>query len=111
MNETISIALEVVAVAPRHSVVRGGREVFLSAQQFQILLLVARARFGITPQRIFDCLFAESPNGGPVVGHRTICAQRVHLNHKLAPLGITVSTNGHGRAGGVYEILITERAP
>jgi hypothetical protein len=63
---TITIAPGVIANPMRQSVMRGEREVFLSAQQFQIVLLTARARSGITPQRLFDCLFAHLPDGGPV---------------------------------------------
>ena len=109
MGDVIPIAPGVIANFVRQSVMRGEREVFLSAQQFEILTLTASARSGITPQRIFDCLFAHLPDGGPLVGHRTICAQRVHLNRKLAPLEIAIRTHGHGRAGGVYEIAISAK--
>jgi hypothetical protein len=40
----------------RQSVSRNGTEVLLSPQLFSILLLIASARYGTTPQRLFDAV-------------------------------------------------------
>jgi DNA-binding response OmpR family regulator len=94
----------IVAVAERQSVVRGDSEVLLSRTQFRLFALVARAKHGITPERIFDALYGDDPRGGPDTGHRAVCTQRTIVNRKLRPLGIEITTTGRGRAGGFYEL-------
>jgi hypothetical protein len=95
----------VVAITARQSVTRGGgSEVLLSRMQFRLFCLVAQAKHGITPERLFDALYANDPDGGPDTGRRAVCVQRVLTNQKLKPLGICITSTGRGRAGGFYEL-------
>jgi len=65
---------------------------------------VAQAQHGITPERLFDALYANDPNGGPDTGRRAVCVQRVITNRKLRSLGICITSTGRGRAGGFYAL-------
>src|SRR5262245_52905055 len=103
--DTITIRDGVVANTVRLSVSRGGYEVFLSRQLFEMLLLIGTAEFGTTPERLFNAIYADAINGGPLTGRKAICVQRVNLNRKLAPLYLRISTGGSGRAGGIYELI------
>lgn len=105
-SEIINIRAGVSANRIRQSVIRGGREVFLSRQLFQILLLVAAARHGASPERIADSVYADDPSGGPLTARKAMCVQRVNLNRKLAPLHLTITSGGAGRRGGVYELAV-----
>jgi hypothetical protein len=96
----------VVANTIRQSVTRATREVILSRQLFRIFLLVAEAKYGITPERLFDVIYRDSIGGGPLTGSKTMQVQRVNLNKKLEPLCLTIKSGGPGRAGGVYELEV-----
>src|SRR5262245_2259856 len=104
LTETITIRDGVVANAVRQSVVRGGIEVHLSRQLFVIFVLIGTSKYGVTPERLFNAVYADSIGGGPLTGRKAMCVQRVNLNHRLAPLRITITSGGRGRAGGVYEL-------
>lgn len=108
-SEIITIGPGIVANVERQSVVRGDSEVLLSRTQFRLFVLVAKARHGITPQHLVDALYADDPNGGPNTGRRAVCVQRVIANRKLKPLGICIESTGRGRAGGFYELALTEK--
>ena len=105
-TETLAICAGVVANTTRQSVTRAGREVILSPQLFKIFLLVARARYGITPEKLFDAIYRDSVDGGPMTGPKTMQVQRVNLNKRIAPLGLAITSGGPGRAGGVYELAL-----
>jgi hypothetical protein len=106
-SETIMIGHGIVAIAERQSVRRDDSEILLSRMQFRLFVLVARAQHGITPERLFDMLYADDADGGPDTGHRAVCVQRVITNRKLKSLGIHIATTGRGRAGGFYELALT----
>ena len=74
--ETIAIRPGVTANSTRHLVARDGVEVFLSPQLFKIFLLVSRARFGATPTQLFNLLYADSIDGGPLTGRKAVQVQR-----------------------------------
>jgi len=96
----------IVANRIRHSVSREGGEVFLPRQLFEIFLQVAAAKFGTTPERLFNLIYADDVNGGPITGRKAMCVQRVNLNRKLAPLHLKITSGGAGRRGGLYELLV-----
>jgi hypothetical protein len=114
MSANASIDRQEVAVRPgviantvRHSVTRNGCEIFLSPQQFGIFLLVSTAKFGMTPAHLFNVIYADSIDGGPLTGRKAVQVQRVNLNRKIAPLGLRIESAGSGFREGVYELEIT----
>jgi hypothetical protein len=58
----------------------GDYEVLLSQTQFRLFVLVARAKYGITPERLLEILYADDPDGGPDTGRRAVCVRRVITN-------------------------------
>jgi hypothetical protein len=106
--ELIAIRPGVIANVVRHSVARDGVEVFLSPQLFEILLLIGQARFGMPPRRLFDALYTDAINGGPLTGRKAVQVQRINLNRKIAPLGLHIESAGSGFRDGVYELSIRE---
>ena len=93
----------------RHSVKRNGVEIFLPPQQFEILLLVSKAKFGITPTRLFEALYADSIDGGPLCGRKAVHVQRRNLNRRLAPIGLHIRSAGSGHRDAVYAFEIFGR--
>ena len=108
MPEVIAIRAGVTANTVRHSVTRGDVEVFLSPQLFAIFLHVSAARFGATPAQLFDALYVDSIDGGPLTGRKAVQVQRVNLNRKLAPLGLHIRSAGSGFRDRAYELSIRE---
>jgi hypothetical protein len=108
MPEVITIRAGVTVNTVRHSVARGGVEVFLSPQQFEIFLRTGTARFGVTPAQLFDALYVDSIGGGPLTGRKAVQVQRCNLNRKIAPLGLHIRSAGSGFRDGVYEIEFRE---
>jgi hypothetical protein len=102
--------LGIVISTVRRSITRNGVEVFLSPQLFEIFLIISRARYGVTPTRLFDAIYAGNPNGGPLTGRRTIHVQRRNLNRKIAPLGLHIKSAGSGFRDRAYEFAICESA-
>jgi hypothetical protein len=92
----VEIRAGVTVNRTRQSVSRNGTEVLLSPQLFSILLLIANARDGTTPARLFDAIYADSRNGGPLTGRKAMQVQRVNLNRRLAPLALRVTSGGAG---------------
>ena len=105
-SETIIVRAGVVANEARHSVMRDGVEVFLSPQLFRIFLLISRARFGVTPARLFNVIYADLIDGGPLTGRKAVQVQRINLNRKLAPLGLHIESAGSGYRDRAYELRI-----
>ena len=106
---TITVSAGVVANTVRHSVTRDGVEVFLSPQLFEIFLLISKAKFGVTPEQIFQSIYADDPNGGPLCGRKAIHVQRWNLNRRIAPLGLHIRSAGSGFREGVYEFETSGR--
>ena len=104
MTDVIEIRAGVTVNRIRQSVSRNGTEVLLPRQLFLMLLLIANARYGTTPARLFDAIYADSIDGGPLTGRKAVQVQRVNLNRSLAPLALRVTSGGAGRAGGVYTL-------
>ena len=104
--DEIKIRVGVTANALRQSVTRAGVEVPLSRQLFCMFVLIGTAKYGTTPERLFNAIYADSIDGGPLTGRKAMAVQRVNLNRKLAPLLLKVSSGGSGRAGGVYELSV-----
>jgi hypothetical protein len=104
VSPEIAIRPGVVANTVRHSVTRNGVEVFLSPQQFKIFLLISKARFGITPAQLFNLIYADSIDGGPLTGRKAVQVQRCNLNQKILPLGLRIQSAGSGYRDGVYEL-------
>ena len=102
----IEICLGVTANTMWRSVTREGVEIFLPPQLFTIFLLVSRAKFGITPERLLNSIYADSIDGGPVTGRKAMHVQRVNLNRRLAPLGLHIRSAGSGYRDAVYEFEI-----
>ena len=100
--------LGIVVNEIRHSVTRNGVEVFLSPQLFEIFSIISRAKFGVTPAHLFNLVYADDPNGGPLSGRKAVQVQRVNLNKKLAPLGLHIASAGSGFRDRAYEL--SERA-
>jgi hypothetical protein len=94
--EIITIRPGVTANIGRHSVARDGVEVFLSPQLFEIFLRIGLSKFGATPAQLFQSIYADDPNGGPLTGRKAMCVQRTNLNKKLALLGLRVTSAGSG---------------
>ena len=88
---TITVSAGVGVNTTRRSVKRNGVEIFLPPQQFEILLLVSKAKFGVTPAQLFEAIYADDPNGGPLCGRKTIHVQRRNLNCRIAPLGLQLN--------------------
>jgi hypothetical protein len=105
-TDEITIRGGVTANALRQSVTRAGIEVPLSRQLFRMFMLIGTAKHGTTPERLFNFIYANSIDGGPLTGRKSMAVQRVNLNRKLAPLHLKVSSGGSGRAGGVYELSV-----
>lgn len=112
--ETIVIRPGVAANKAHRSVTRDGVEVFLSPQLFKIFLRIGMSKCGATPAQIFDALYANSIDGGPVTGRKAVQVQRCNLNRKLAPLGLRIKSAGSGYRDRAYELTIwlrpTDRA-
>jgi hypothetical protein len=105
-SETVAIRPGITANLVRHSVTRDGAEVFLSPQLFGILLLIGKAKFGVTPAQLFQSIYADDPNGGPLTGRKAVQVQRVNLNRKLAPIGLRIKSAGSGFRDRTYELTI-----
>ena len=57
-------------------------------KQAQILDAVMKAgTHGIDPDRLFDLLYADDPNGGPDVGNRIVSIHINALNKRLVKVG------------------------
>ncbi len=93
----------------RRSVTRDGVEIFLSPQLFAIFTLISRAKFGVTPERLFNSIYADSIDGGPLTGRKAVQVQRCNLNRKLSPLGLHIRSAGSGHRDAVYEFEIFGR--
>ena len=104
--DEFSICTEVTANRLRHSIRRGGVEVLLPRQLFAMFLLIAKAKHGTTPERLFDAIYADSVDGGPLTGHKAMQVQRVNLNRRIAPLYLHITSGGAGRAGGIYALAV-----
>ena len=107
-SETITIRPGVTVNVTRRSVMRDGVEIFLSPQLFEIFMRVSAAKFGATPAQLFQAIYADDPNGGPLVGRKTIHVQRRNLNQRIAPLGLRVESAGPGFRDRAYELSIHE---
>ena len=83
---------------------RNGNEARLTLQLLSLLLLIASAKCGTTPTRLFDAIYADDSDGGPLTGRKAMQVQRVNLNRRLAPLGLRITSGGAGRAGGLYTL-------
>ena len=104
--DVVRICPGVSAIRPRTSVVRRGIEARLSPTQFQMVLLIARARpYGIPLEQLFDAIYAGTADP-PITGRKALAVQRVIANQKLRPLEIILSSAGAGRRGGVYELQV-----
>ena len=108
MNATRPIRIQagVTANLMRRSVTRDGVEVLLSPQLFTIFMLISRAKFGVTPAELFEALYSNSIDGGPLTGRKAVQVQRVNLNRQLAPLGLHIRSAGSGHRDAVYEFEI-----
>jgi hypothetical protein len=88
----IAIRPGVTANTVRHSVIRDSVKVSLSPQLFKIFLLIGKAKFGVTPERLFAAIYADSIDGGPLTGRKAMHVQRVNLNrrpaHRICRLGL-----------------------
>jgi hypothetical protein len=68
----------------RHSLARDGVEVFLSPQQFELFMRVSTAKFGATPAQLFQAIYADDPNGGPIRPCRFNASTSIANSHRLA---------------------------
>jgi hypothetical protein len=94
----------VVLIAHHYTVVRDGAEVVLSPMQFRMLEMIATSEIGMTPEALFDRLYAGMDT--PLHGRRSIHIQRVNANHKLEPLRVRITSNRrHGGPGSVYRVI------
>jgi hypothetical protein len=103
VSPEITIRPGVVANTVRHSVTRDGVEVFLSPQLFRIF---GTAKYGVTPAQLFDAIYADDPNGGPITGRRAVQVRRVNLNRKIASLGLRIKSAGSGYRDRVHELTL-----
>jgi hypothetical protein len=108
---TITLRAGITVNTVRHSVTRAGVEIFLPPQLFGILLLIGKAKFGVTPARLFEALYSDSIDGGPLTGRKAVQVQRVNLNRRIAPLGLRIRSAGSGYRDAVYEIEIVAGRP
>ena len=104
--ETITIRPSITANTGRHSVTRDGVEVFLSPQLFEIFLRIGLSKCGATPAQLFQSIYADDPNGGPLTGRKAMCVQRVNLNKKLAPTGLRIISAGSGYRDRPYTLSL-----
>jgi hypothetical protein len=65
----------------------------------------------MTPAQLFDAIYADDPNGGPLTGRKCVQCQRVNLNRKLAPLGLRITSAGRGSTERTYTLSIWLRPP
>jgi hypothetical protein len=73
----------------------------LSPMQRRIAELVLRAgEYGISGARLFDALYADDPDGGPLTGLASLRVQVRNVNRKLAAVGKEVRAPRGGRAYG-----------
>ena len=94
----------VVMVSQHYAVTRHGAEVILSPMQFRMLEMIAGSEIGMTPEALFDRLYAGMDT--PLHGRRSIHIQRVNANHKLEPLGVKITSNRrYGGPGSVYRVI------
>ena len=106
---TITVSAAVGVNTTRRSVTRDGVEVFLSPQLFEIFLLISKAKSGVTPEQLFQSIYGDDPNGGPLCGRKAIHVQRRNLNRRIAPLGLHIRSAGSGFRESVYEFEIFGR--
>ena len=109
--ETITIRPGVTANVIHRSVTRDGVDVFLSPQLFEIFLRIGLSKCGATPAQLFQSIYADDPNGGPLAGRKVMQVQRVNLNKKLAPLGLRITSAGSGYRDRAYELTLWLRPP
>ena len=83
---------------------RDGVEVWLSPMQYRMLVIIAASPIGVTPEALFDRLYAGTDL--PLTGRRSVHIQRVHANHKLAAIKLRISSNRrHGGPGSLYRLV------
>ncbi len=109
--EVITIRAGVTANTTRHSVARDGVEVFLSPQLFQIFMRVGTARFGVTPAQLFEVIYADAIDGGPLTGRKAMHVQRVNLNKKLVAIGLRITSAGSSYRDRTYELTLWFKPP
>jgi hypothetical protein len=105
--QTNFLQRQITVDAVRLTVSYGGREVRLTQQLFVMFTIIAAAKHGTTPQRIFDQLFDGDRDGGPLTGSKTIQVQRLNLNRRLQPLGLVVTSAGSG-SPALYTLAVQE---
>ena len=103
MSALIHIRAGITTNVVRHSVTRGGVEIFLSPQLFTIFLHISTAKHGATPAQLFNAIYADDPNGGPLTGRKAVQVQRINLNRKLSPLDLYIKSAGPGFRDRAYE--------
>lgn len=92
----------------RRSISRNGIEVILTPQQFKVFDYLATSKHGVSAERLFDFLYADDPDGGPLRGRKVMHVLRVNINHKLEQLGICISsTRKTWGTGGLYQVIVT----
>ena len=109
IRKTVHLRPGVTANTLRRSVTRDGVEVSLPPQLFAIFMLISRAKFGVTPERLFNSIYADSIDGGPLTGRRSVQVQRVNLNRRIAPLGLRIHSAGSGYRDTAYTFEIFGR--
>jgi hypothetical protein len=73
----------------------------LSPGQLRLAKLVLRAgEHGISGRRLFDLLYADDVDGGPVTGVDTLKVRVCMVNRKLAAIGKEIRAPKGGRGGG-----------
>ena len=105
-QDAITIRPGVTANVIHRSVTRDGVEVFLSPQLFKIFLRIGLSKCGATPAQLFQSIYADDPNGGPLTGRKAMCVQRANLNKKLVPLGLRITSAGAGYRDRPYTLSL-----
>lgn len=77
---------------------------FKPAAQALIDIVWKAGKHGISTDRLFDKLYKNDPDGGPVSGMKTVHTRICYINKRLMPQGYRIqgeNTGGHG-INGMY---------
>lgn len=81
----------------------------LTKGEQDILNIVTRAgSHGVTSERLFDSLYKDDADGGPLTGHKTLHTRIYHLNQKIKQNGIVVRA---GNGNDLYTVQLVQRRP
>jgi DNA-binding response OmpR family regulator len=74
-----------------HDLTRFGRRIFLSSDEFSVIALLCAARLA-TYDQLYEILWGDDPEGGPLTAQRTFWNLKARLCSKLGCVGLSIET-------------------